>query len=77
EQSIAIRSTAAQTRDEREVLTEIQHVRRIWARGDVFRPPARAGNAVDARWELLNRLHLLKPLPIQDQPIVAEQIAGL
>ncbi len=77
EQSIAIRSAAAQTRDEREVLTEIQHVRRIWARGDVFRPPARAGNAVDARWELLNRLHLLKPLPIQDQPIVAEQIAGL
>jgi len=48
-----------QTQDEREVLVEIQQIRRTWEQSDQFTPPARDGNENDARWELLNSLHLL------------------
>jgi len=48
-----------QTQDERDVLVEIQHIRQIWEQGNAFTPPARVDGGNDARWELLNGLHLL------------------
>ncbi len=77
ELSIANKSAAAQTQDEHDVLAEIRQIRRIWARGDIFIPPVRAGNKYDAKWELLNRLHLLKPTYNQEQKSLDEQIIDL
>ncbi|HEY3343377.1 MAG TPA: LuxR C-terminal-related transcriptional regulator [Anaerolineaceae bacterium] len=49
-----------QSVDEREVLVEIGRIRRTWEQGDSFTPPTRGDRENDARWELLNGLHLLK-----------------
>jgi len=77
ELSIASRSAASQTKDEREVLAEIQQIRRIWAQGDIFVPPARVDNEYDARWALLNRLHLVKRAYSYGQTTLDEQIGEL
>lgn len=77
ELSIANKSPGLQTLDEREVLAEIQQIRRIWAQGDIFVPPARVGNEYDVRWELLNRLHLVKRAYSYGQTSLDEQIADL
>ena len=77
ELSITSKSAASQTPDEREVLAEIQQIRRIWAQGDAFIPPARVGNKYDARWELLNRLHIVKRAYSYGQTSLDDQIAEL
>ncbi len=77
EMSISSKSAVSQTQDERDVLAEIQQLRRTWAQGDIFTPPARAGNKYDARWDLLDRLHLLKPTYSQDQSASEEPILDL
>lgn len=76
ETSLASRS-AVQTQDEREVLAEIQEIRRTWARGDVYIPPAQLGGRHDAKWALLDRLHILKPGPRKNQSSLDEQITAL
>lgn len=76
EMSIANKPAVAQTPDERDVLTEIRQIRRIWAQGDIFLPPTR-GNKYDAKWDLLNRLHLLKPANNESQESLDEQILDL
>ncbi len=77
ELSITNKAPAYRTKDERDVLAEIQEIRRLWAQGDVFVPPLRDGNAYDARWEPLNRLHLVRPAYSQGQTSLDEQIADL
>lgn len=77
ERSISSKSAALLTQDERDVWAEIQQIRRTWAQGDIFTPPARAGNEYNARWELLNRLHLLRPVYSQDQNSPEEPIIDL
>lgn len=75
ERNISSKPAAQQTQDERDVLAEIQELRTTWALGNIFIPPSRAGNEYDARWNLLDRLHLLKPtyshdLNVSEEPIV-------
>lgn len=48
-----------QTQDELDVLIGIQQLRRAWEQGDQFTPPAQEAGENDAKWELLNGLHLL------------------
>ncbi len=77
EMSISSVSPTLQTQDEHEVLTEIQQIRQIWAQGRAFIPPARSGNEYDDRWDLLNRLYLLKPAYRQHQNFPEEPILEL
>ncbi len=77
ERNISNKSAVLLTRDERDVLAEIQQIRHIWARGDIFTPPARAEDEYAARWDLLSRLHLLKPVYSQDQNSPEEPIIDL
>lgn len=48
-----------QTRDEQDVLVEIQRIRRVWQMGDLLILPTRYSNENDAKWELLTGIHLL------------------
>ncbi len=59
ETNLSRKTAFQQTQDEREVLVEIQHIRQVWEQGNAFTPPAREDGGNDARWELLNGLHLL------------------
>lgn len=61
ERNISSKPDTLRTQDERDVLAEIQEIKNIWAQGSVFTPPARAGSNYDSRWDLLNRLYILKP----------------
>jgi LuxR family maltose regulon positive regulatory protein len=49
-----------QTPDERKVLLEIGRIRRAWEEGNASLLPAGDATENDARWELLNGLHLLR-----------------
>ncbi len=66
-----------QTQDEREVLIEIRHIRRIWEERDQFIPPSRDGTENDARWELLNGLHLLRQVYGTSPEAWEAQVASL
>ncbi len=77
EKSISSKPVALQTEDERDVLTEIQRIRHTWALGKTFTPPTRDGNEYEVRWDLLNRLYLLKPAYSWDQNHPAEPIFDL
>lgn len=77
ERNISSKPDALRTQDERDVLTEIQEIQQTWARGSVFVPPARFENDYDVRWDLLNRLYLLKPPYIQCQDSPEEPILEL
>lgn len=65
-----------QTKDEREVLVEIQQIRRAWEQSDQFTPPTRDGSENDARWDLLNGIHLFKhmygPAPELWESLIAD-----
>ena len=60
ENNLSNKPLAQQTQDEQDVLVEIQQLRRAWESGSQFMPPARADSTNDAKWELLNSLHLLR-----------------
>ena len=62
ESNLSSKPVSQQTEDERDVLVEIQQLRQAWEQGDPFVPPSQTGSANDARWELLNDLHLLKQM---------------
>jgi LuxR family maltose regulon positive regulatory protein len=62
ENSLSSKPAAQQTPDERDVLLEVQQIRRAWEKGDRFMPPAIEGSENYARWELLNGMQLLRPL---------------
>ena len=66
-----------QTRDEQDVLTEIQQIRRAWQQDDQFTPPARSGSANDIKWELLNGMHLLQQMYGPYTETLEQQIADL
>ena len=66
-----------QTRDERDVWLEIQQIRELWAQGRAFVPPDRLGNELDARWEMLSRLYLLRPAYRQSQNFPEAPVAEL
>jgi LuxR family maltose regulon positive regulatory protein len=66
-----------QTQDERDVLVEIQQIRRAWEQGDQFIPPARDGSENDAKWELLNGLHLFRHMYGPNPELWENQIASL
>ena len=59
EANITHKTVSRQTRDEQDVLVEIQQIRHIWSQGNIFTPPRTAGGEHDARWELLDGLRLL------------------
>jgi LuxR family maltose regulon positive regulatory protein len=65
------------TRDEREVLLEIQRIRRTWEENDPLTPLTWDGNENDARWELLNGLHLLRQVYGADPDLWENQVASL
>ncbi len=65
------------TQDEREVLGEIQRIQRAWEQGHAFTPPAGESGAKDARWEILNGLHLLKHIYDPDPEVYEDKLAGL
>ncbi len=77
ETSLSSKPVISQTPDERDVLSEIHQIRQIWSRGHAFIPPIRQGNDYDARWDLLNRLYLLRPAYRQYQSFPEEPIAEL
>jgi LuxR family maltose regulon positive regulatory protein len=60
ETTLSSKSISQQTEDEQDVLGEIQQIRRAWEKGDQFTPPTRDGSENDAKWELLNGLHILQ-----------------
>ncbi len=60
ESNLSNKPIAQQTQDEHDVLVEVQQIRRGWEKGDQFTPPAQDGGENDAKWELLNGMHLLK-----------------
>ena len=66
-----------QTRDERDVLFEIQQLRHAWDQGNVFTPPAREESVNDAKWELLNGLRLLSQTSDSQLGKLEDQIADL
>ncbi len=59
ETSLSSKLIAQQTQDEHDVLVEIQHIRHVWEQGNRFTPPSQNGGGNDARWELLDGMHLL------------------
>lgn len=72
------RKTAFQpTQEARDVLVEIRRIRRVWKNGDYFTPPARDDNDNDAKWEVLNGLHLLSPGNRPEPDLWEEQVYGL
>ena len=68
---------AQRSQDEHDVLVEIQHIRQIWEQGNLFTPPARGDGEHDARWEVLNGLHLLKRSDDPNPQALEKQIAAL
>lgn len=77
EMSISGKPDVLQTENERGVLTEIQQIRRIWSQGDIFTPPSRAGNEYDAKWDVVNRLHLLGQAYSSEQTLLDDSILNL
>lgn len=59
ETNLSSKPITQQTRDEHDVLVEIQQIRHAWEKGDQFMPPAWDRSENDAKWELLNGMHLL------------------
>jgi LuxR family maltose regulon positive regulatory protein len=77
ETNLSKKPKSLQTQDEREVLIEVQQIRRAWEQGDQFTPPARDGSENDAKWELLNGLHLFREMYGPNPELWEDQIAGL
>lgn len=77
ETSLSNKPSFRQTQDERDVLIEIQHIRRTWDETDQFTPPAWDGAENDARWELLKGLHLLRQVNGPNPESWEEQVASL
>jgi len=77
ERNISGKPASQQTEDEKEVLVEIESIKRTWAQGFPYIPPSRYGNEYDAKWSLLNRLYLLRPAYSQCQEYPEEPIFSL
>jgi LuxR family transcriptional regulator, maltose regulon positive regulatory protein len=77
ERSISSKPEMLRTVDEKDVLVEIQEIQHTWAQGHMFVPPAPLGGGYDTRWDLLNRLYLLKPAYSQCQESPEEPIIDL
>ena len=77
ETNLSNKPDSQQTKDEREVLIEIQQIRRNWEKSDQFIPPSRGGSENDARWELLNGLHLLRQMVGSNSKSWENQISSL
>lgn len=60
ETNLSNKPISLQTQDEQDVLVEIQQIRRTWEQGDQFTPPMRDGSENDAKWDVLNGIHLLR-----------------
>ena len=74
--NILNKPAASKTRHEIDVLSEIQHIRHVWAQGNVFMPP-RAENKNGDKWDTLNRLHLIKQIYVLDSNLVEASIRDL
>lgn len=64
-----------QTQDEQNVLTEIQQIHHSWEQGERYIVPIEAGRKNDARWKLLDGIHLLSQVydlhvEVLEQPIM-------
>jgi LuxR family maltose regulon positive regulatory protein len=77
ETNLSNKPNVQKTRDERDVWVEIQQIRRAWEQGDPFIPSAQGGSENDARWELLNNLHLLRQVDGPNTEALEDQIASL
>jgi LuxR family maltose regulon positive regulatory protein len=77
ETSLTSKPIAQQTQDEQDVLIEIQQIRHAWDRGDQFMPPARDGSENNAKWELLNGMHLLSQAYDPHAGTMEQQISDL
>ena len=77
ETNLSSKPISQQTRDEHDVLAEVQQIRQAWEQGDPFTPPNQGGSGNDARWELLNGLHLLRQTAGLDAGTLEQQIADL
>lgn len=77
EKSISVKPAVLQTQEEKDVLIEIQEIRHTWAQGGTFIPPARIGSEYEVRWELLNRIYLLKPAYSQHESFPDEPLTRM
>jgi LuxR family maltose regulon positive regulatory protein len=77
EDNLTSQPASQRTQDERDVLFEIQQVQQVWAQGNTFVPPSQNGNAHETKWEVLNGLHLLKPVRNANSDLLIRQITDL
>ena len=77
ETNLSGKPISQQTRDEHDVLAEVQQIRHAWEQGGLFRLPGQGGSENDARWELLNGLLLLRQTSGPDAGTLEQQIAAL
>jgi ATP/maltotriose-dependent transcriptional regulator MalT len=60
ETNIARKPAAKRTQDERDVLEEVQQIRKTWGQENALPPPLPSRKRSEMSWQLLNRLHLLR-----------------
>ncbi len=77
EHNISSKPENLRTPDENDVLAEIQEIQFTWSQGHTFIPPAMYGNEYASRWDLLNRLYLLRPEYSNCQDYPEEPIINL
>ena len=77
ETNLSTKPDFRQTRDEREVLLAIQRIRSTWEENDSSTRLSWDGTENDARWELLNGLHLLRQAYGPDPGLWERQVATL
>ncbi|HNB51097.1 MAG TPA: LuxR C-terminal-related transcriptional regulator [Anaerolineales bacterium] len=77
ETQLSNKPVSQQTPDEQVVLVEIQQIRRTWEQGDQFEFPPRHGSENDAKWELLDGMHLLRQVYEPHAGILELPIADL
>ncbi|MFZ6026992.1 MAG: LuxR C-terminal-related transcriptional regulator [Chloroflexota bacterium] len=77
ESNLNSKTAVLQTQDEREVLLEIQQMRRAWSEGKPFPHTFRPGKSSDGKWTVLNDLHLLKQIYTLRSGEIEKQVARL
>ncbi|MBI9050155.1 MAG: hypothetical protein JEZ00_12090 [Anaerolineaceae bacterium] len=73
EKSLSNKPIAFLTQDEQDVLLEVQQIRYIWGEGQIYIPQTRSKE----KWELLNRIHILKFIFVENVDELSLQISNL
>jgi LuxR family maltose regulon positive regulatory protein len=73
EQNLSNKPAALLTQDERDVLYELQQIRHTWGEGHIYIPQTTRKE----KWDLLNRIHILKVMFISNVDELTLQISNL